>query len=168
MFKKLKFQGLDYKDLDRFDPHDQKRESLHGFYQTFDFLNLVEKWPQIIGPQLAKVTSPLRIKGDGLVIVSMNASYSQNISFLSEEIKQKIFTAFPELRPIIKKLNFVTQEAFFQALQKDQETNSKALPKFHPQDPRYKTLKMEAEKLFGDVQDQELKQTLTSLFLQTR
>ena len=97
MFKKLDFKGLNYKELDRYDSHDLKRENLHSFYQTFDFLELVTKWPEIIGPALAKVTSPLKIKGDSLIIVSKHASYSQNISFLSEEIKQKIFDPRPPM-----------------------------------------------------------------------
>ena len=83
MFKKLNFKGLNYKDLERLDSHDLKRENLHSFYQTFDFLELVKKWPDIIGPALSNVTSPLKIKGDSLIIMSKHASYSQNISFLS-------------------------------------------------------------------------------------
>lgn len=167
MFKKIDFKGLNYKDLDRLDSHDLKRDSLHSFYQTFDFLELVKKWPEIIGPALASVTSPLKIKGDSLIIVSKHASYSQNISFLSEELKKKIFDLFPELKPVIKKLNFQTQEAFFN--QKMEIVEQKAeVKKMHPQDPRYKVLKLEAERLFAEVQDPELKELLTSLFIQSR
>lgn len=167
MFKKLDFKGLNYKDLDRFGTHDQKRENMHNFYQTFDFLNLVTKWPDIIGQALAKVTSPMKIKGDSLIIVSKHASYSQNISFLSEEIKQKIFAYFPELKPVIRKLNFITQEGFF----KEQEIvleKEKNLHKMHPQDPKVKVLKIEAERLFAEVEDKELKEILTSIFMQSK
>lgn len=168
MFKKLDFKGLNYKELDRYDSHDLKRENLHSFYQTFDFLELVTKWPEIIGPALAKVTSPLKIKGDSLIIVSKHASYSQNISFLSEEIKQKIFALFPQLRPVIKKLNFLTQEAFFKEQEMEAAKKTAEIPKFHPQDPRFKVIKAEADRLFGDIEDQELKQLLTSIFIQSR
>lgn len=166
MFKKIDFKGLNYKDLERFDSHDLKRENMHSFYQTFDFLELIKKWPEIIG-NLSTVTSPLKIKGDSLVIMSKHASYSQNISFLSEEIKQKIFVLFPELKPVIKKLNFQTQESYFN--QKAQEEAAKPqAPKLHPQSPQYKVLKAEADRLFGDIPDQELKELLISIFMQSR
>lgn len=171
MFKKINFKGLNYKELERYDSHDLKRENLESFYRTFDFLDLVHKWPEIIGPAMAKVTSPLKIKGDSLIIMSKHASYSQNISFLSEEIKQKIFVLFPQLKSVIKKLNFQTQESFFNEQQAQQDTTSAAKPqaqKFHPQDPKYKLLKMEADRLFADVADPELKNILISIFIQSR
>lgn len=167
MFKKIDFKGLNYKELEKYDSHDLKREKIHSFYQTFDFIDLVRKWPEIIGPALSQVTSPLKIKGDSLIIMSKHASYSQNISFLSEELKQKIFVLFPQLKPVIKRLNFQTQESYFN--QKSvQEEAKKEIPKFHPQDPKYKVLKVEAERLFSDVQDEELKKTLISIYLQSK
>jgi hypothetical protein len=167
MFKKINFKGLNYKELDQYDPHDLKRENMHSFYQTFDFLELVKRWPEIIGENLSLVTSPLKIKGDSLIIISKHSSYSQNISFLSEEIKLKIFKSFPELRPIIKKLNFMTQESFFnEKLTPDEIKPQK--PKLHPQDPKFKILKLEAERLFSDIEDNELKTMLISIFIQSK
>lgn len=169
MFKKIDFKGLNYKDLERYGSHDLKRENIQSFYQTFDFLDLVTKWPDIIGPSLSQVTSPLKIKGDSLIIMSKHASYSQNISFLSEEIKQKIFVLFPQLKSVIKKLNFQTQESFFNQVQTAQEEKkASAPPKLHPQDPRYKLAKAEAERIFADVNDPELKDILISIFIQSR
>ena len=167
MFKKLNFKGLNYKDLERFDSHDLKRENLHSFYQTFDFLELVKKWPDIIGPALSNVTSPLKIKGDSLIIMSKHASYSQNISFLSEEIKQKIFVLFPALKPVIKKLNFLTQESFFNHVETE-EAKKPVIPKMHPQDPRFKIIKMEADRLFSDIPDEELKTMMISIYVQSK
>jgi hypothetical protein len=101
--------------------------------------------------------------------MSKHASYSQNISFLSEEIKQKIFVLFPELKSVIKKLNFQTQESYFNERTFHAEAVKKAEPqKFHPQDPRFKVLKMEAERLFADVSDPELKEIMISIFIQSR
>lgn len=167
MFKKIDFKGLNYRDLERFDSHDLKRDNMHSFYQTFDFLELVKKWPEIIGSAFAKVTSPLKIKGDSLIIVTTHASYSHNISYLSEEIKQKIFALFPELKPVIKKLNFQTQENFFQQKQAE-EAKKPVVQKLHPQDPRYKVLKLEADRLFGDIEDKDLKELMISIFIQSR
>jgi hypothetical protein len=170
MFKKIEFKGLNYHELERYDAHDIKREKLHTFYQTFDFINLIRSWPDLIGPALAAVTCPLKIKGDTLIILSKHASYSQNISFLSEEIKRKIFIQFPELRPVLKRLNFQTQENFFRPGTSTSEVTAEKppAPKYHPQDPRYKILKGEADRLFADVPDSELKEILTSIYLQSK
>ncbi len=170
MFKKIEFKGLNYDELDRYDAHDLKREKLHTFYQTFDFINLIKSWPDLIGPSLAAVTCPLKIKGDTLIILSKHASYSQNISFLSEELKRKIFILFPELRPVVKRLNFQTQENFFRPGGRTSEVaaGKPPAPKFHPQDPRYKILKSEADRLFADVPDPELRAILTSIYIQSK
>lgn len=167
MFKKIDFKSLNYGELDRLDSHDQKRDKIQSFYQTFDFFVLVKSWPEIIGEKLASVTSPLKIKGDTLIILSKHASYSQNISFLSEEIKQKIFQLFPELKKIIKRLNFQTQESFFATESGSEEKKSETL-KFHPQDPRVKIIQSEADRIFGDVSDPELKKILISIYVQSK
>lgn len=169
MFKKIEFKGLNYKDLERLDSHDLKRDKLQSFYQTFDFLDLIKKWPEIIGPVLSKVTSPLKISGDTLIIISKHSSYSQNISFLSEEIKVKIFSSFPALRSKIKRISFLTQESYFREAPPEIGAPKASAPKkLHPQDPRYKILKLEAQRLFEDVEDEELKNLLTSIYMQTR
>lgn len=168
MFKKIDFKGLNYKELEKYDSHDLKRENLHSFYQTFDFIDLVKQWPLIIGPAFAQVTSPLKIKGDSLIIMAKHAAYSQAVFELSEEIKQKIFALFPQLKPVIRKLNFQTQESYFNQKEVQAEIKKEAAPKFHPQDPKYKLLKAEAERLFGDIPDEELKKIMISIFLQSK
>ena len=167
MFKKLGFQGLNYKDLERFGSHDLKRENLHSFYQTFDFLELIKTWPQIVGPKMAPVTSPLKIGNESLYIMTKHAVYSHELSYLSEEIKLQIFEYFPKLKTVIKKLVFQTQENYFnqKKIQEDLKTNQ--APKLHPQSPKYKILKMEAERLFSDTPDPELKELLISIFIQS-
>jgi hypothetical protein len=167
MFRKIDFKSLNYAELNRFDSHDLRRDSLQSFYQTFDFLSLVKSWPDIIGSKLATVTSPMKIKGDSLIILSKHASYSQNISFLSEEIKEKIFKLFPELKKVIKKLNFQTQESFFSS-SSSEESKKSIVQSFHPQDPRYKMLRSEAERIFLEVSDPELKSMLISIYIQSR
>lgn len=170
MFKKLNFQGLNYKDLDRLDAHDLKRDELQAFYQTFDFLALIKKWPLIVGPKLAPVTSPLRIRNDSLFIITKHASFSHELSYLQEEIKKEIFKVLPELRPIIKKIVFQTQEGFFQERAQAEAKNQAQIKttKLHPQSPQYKMLKLEAEKLFNDLPDEEMKEIMISLYIQAR
>lgn len=168
MFKKINFKALNYKDLDRFDSHDLKRENMHSFYQTFDFLELIKKWPQIVGPKMAPVTSPLKLRQDSLFIMTKHAVYSQELSFLQEEIKNEIFKVFPKLKNVIKKLVFQTQENYFVPKPLADEIAAPAKPKLHPQSPQYKILKMEADRLFGHIEDTELREMLTSIFIQSR
>lgn len=164
--KKLDFNSLNYKDLDRLDAHDIKRDDMKNFYLTFDFLNLIKKWPDIVGEKLSKVTSPLRLRGNSLIIVTKHSIYSQELSFLGETIKKEIFKQFPELKPIIEKINFQTQESFF--YNKEELINSiQEIPGLHPQSPVYKRLKLEAEKIFIDEQDPELKTLLISIYIQS-
>lgn len=168
MFKKVIFQGLNYKDLDRLDSHDLKRDEMRSFYQTFDFLELVKKWPEIVGPKLSPVTSPLKIKFDSLFILTKHSSYSHHLFSLSEEIKQEIFKVLPELKNVIRKLEFRTQENFFKEPQKMDEVVSQFSSKLHPQSPAYKLKRLEAERLFQDVADEELKKTLISIYVQSK
>jgi hypothetical protein len=167
MFKKLDFKRLNYGDLERVDSHDIKRDEMHSFFLTFDFLDLIKKWPEIVGVKLAAVTSPLKIKGGSLFVITKHSSYSQDLSFSSEMIKKEVFKHFPNLKPIIQKLAFQTQENFFeQKLIKEKELAQ--IPRLHPQDPKYKILKQEAERLFQNVEDSELRTTLISIFIQSK
>lgn len=165
MFKKIDFKKLNYGELDRLDAHDIKRDEMQSFFQTFDFLDLIKGWPEIVGVKLAAVTSPLKIKGDALFIITRHSSFSQELSFSSELIKTAIFKHFPHLKPVIKKLAFQTQESFFEQRAAAEKTQSQT-PRLHPQSPRYKVLKAEAERLFGHIEDQELREMLTSLLIQ--
>jgi hypothetical protein len=169
MFKKIVFKGLNYNDLDHLQEHDLKRDELKSFYQTFDFLELIKRWPDIVGEKLAKVTSPLKIKGDCLFVITIHSSYSQELSFLGETIKKEIFKIFPELKSIINRLAFQTQEAFFRAKpQEDNHVHPTQMTSLHPQNPKYRLLKLEAERLFGDVKDEDFKQKLISIFIQSK
>lgn len=168
MFKKIDFKNLNYKDLDRYNSHDIKRDEIKAFYQTFDFLELIRKWPEIVGAKMAVVTSPLRINQRSLIIVTSHSVYSQELSFLSETIKESIFKVLPELKGIIQKLNFQTQESFFKEKElKEAEAAKKAPAKLHPQSPKYKILKLEAERLFGQIEEEELRESMISIFIQS-
>jgi hypothetical protein len=169
MFKKLDFKKLNYKELDRLDSHDLKRDEMHSFYQTFDFLDLIKKWPEIVGPKLAPVTSPLKIRQDSLFVITKHSVYSQELSFLAELIKVQIFKVFPHLKPVIKKLVFQTQENYFdQKAEREKEKTLAEPTRLHVQSPQYKLRKMEAERLFADVEDPELREMMISIFIQSR
>jgi hypothetical protein len=168
MLKKIGFKGLNYNDLERYDAHDLKRDEMTSFYQTFDFLELIEKWPEIVGAKLSNVTSPLKLKQDTLFIVTKHSIYSQELSFVSEQIKEETFKFFPKLRNIIKKIAYQTQEKFFEEQKKEAQRVAEVVQKLHPQSPRFKLLKIEAEKIFHDVEDAEIRTRLISLYIQSR
>lgn len=169
MFKKLSFKGLNYKDLDRFKEHDLKRDEIKSFYQTFDFIDLINKWPEIVDPKMAKFTSPLRIMKDTLVIVTVHSSYSHEMSYFSEELKKNIFKVLPELKPIIKKIVYETHEGYFRHREEvtAKKAPEEARPRPHPQSPQYKVKKAEAERLFGSIEDPELRSLMISIFIQS-
>jgi hypothetical protein len=168
MFKKIDYKRLNFSELDKIDSHDIKRDEMKAFYLTFDFLDLIKKWPEIVGEKLASVTSPLKIRQDSLFIMTKHSSYSQELSFLSETIKAEVFKYFPNLKTIIKKLAFQTQENYFESKPQRGDVLLQRMSKLHPQSPQYKLLKAEAERLFKDIEDTELRSVLISLFIQSR
>jgi hypothetical protein len=169
MFKKVKFSGLDYSELDRLDPHGMKRDELQSFYQTFDFLDLIKQWPNIIGPKLNSVTSPMKLKQDTLFIITKHSSFSHELMYRQEDIKSEIFKVFPRLRHMIKKISFQTQETFFEERNKAMNVPPAFAPgRLHPQSPQFRALKLEAERLFSDIEDPELRSSLISIFIQSK
>ena len=168
MFKKIDFSSLNYKDLDSYDRHDIKRDEMKSFYQTFDFLDLIQQWPKIVGVKLAPFTSPLRLRQDCLFIMTKHSIYSQELSFLSEEIKTEIFKIFPKLKNVINKLVFQTQESFFEQQKQKNILLQKQTHKLHPQSPQFKLLKLEADNFFRDIEDPAVRESMISIFIQSK
>lgn len=170
MLKKLSFSGFNYNDLDRISSTDQKRrEDAKAFFQTFDFLNLIKKWPDIVGPGLCKVTAPLKVKFGSLVIVTIHPTYSHELSYHVEPIKQSIFKEFPQLKSVIQNLQFQSMPQFFQQksiMEKNEEIKIQQNT-LHPQSPQYRMLHAKALKNFEHVQDEDLKQMMINIYIQT-
>ncbi len=142
-------------------------------FDTFDFLELVQQWPQIIGPTMAKHTLPLKNTFQTLTILTDHPTFSQALSFMEEEIKKKIIAIHPGLQGQIKRIKFQFNPSFFRQkmeLQKKivkrpgpQKTDT---PKLHPYSPEYRQLKKEAENLFAHIDDLELKEQFISIYMQ--
>ncbi|MFY7994528.1 MAG: DUF721 domain-containing protein [Bacteriovoracaceae bacterium] len=166
MLKKLKFQSSSFFDSDKEVSDPQKKERLEAFYQTFDFFDLIKQWPEIVGPMLGQNTSPLRIKGDSLFVVTKHAAFAQQLNFLTEIIKEKIFQTFPKLRSIIKKVVYETNPHFFKEIETKQvEQKAKPAP-IHPMSPQYRKAKAEAEQLFNHLEDAEFRASMISIYIQ--
>lgn len=168
MLKKLKFQSSSFFESDKeiSDPH--KREVLESFYQTFDFFDLIKQWNEIVGPMLGQNTSPLRIKGDSLFVVTKHAAFAQQLNFLTEVIKEKIFQTFPKLKTVIKKIVFETNPHFFKQIEmKDTDPKKFERPvPLHPMSPQYRKARAEAEQLFSHLEDAEFRQSMISIYIQ--
>lgn len=145
----------------------------HWSNSSFDFLKLIRQWPEIIGPKLSEHTIPLKNHQQQLTILTSHPVYSQELSYLEETIKKKIFKVFPDLNGQVKRIKFYVNEKFFHEQKQDLLTRAHKKPaskeekiSFHPHDPKYIKLKKRALKEFESVEDEALKETLISLFIQ--
>tara|TARA_R110002072_G_scaffold1989_2_gene16322 strand:+ start:46636 stop:47190 length:555 start_codon:yes stop_codon:yes gene_type:complete len=143
----------------------------------FDFYQLVKLWPSIVGERLAEHTIPLKNKNRNLTILTDHPAYSQQLSFMEEQLREKIIKQFPQFKGHIKKLYFQTGSNFFQ--KKDELENAlksknitqakevKAKLTLHPFSPEYKKIEVLAKKEFESIEDEDLKSQMVSLFIQS-
>lgn len=150
----------------------------HISSEIFDFLELIERWEEIVGPKLAKVTIPLKNQGQTLTILTNHSAYSQALSYMEETLKSKLFQIFPLLQTKIKKFNFQVSTAHFDKTKADLEKRAnlgkkaqvlkKQQTTFHPQNPAYKKMKAQAEAEFSHIEDEEIRKSLVSIYLQNQ
>ncbi|MCF8059454.1 MAG: DUF721 domain-containing protein [Bacteriovoracaceae bacterium] len=145
--------------------------------ELFDFLSLIARWEEIVGPKLAKVTVPLKNQKKILTILTNHSGYSQSLSMMEETLKAKILKVFPELQGKINRLNFIVSTQHFEqerldllkraSVHKTEEVKSKKQNQLHPQSPKYKALKEEASLEFADFEE-DIKEKLISLYIQNK
>jgi len=132
----------------------------------FDFIFLIKSWGEIVGPLMGKNSLPLKIKYDTLYIATKHAVFSQEMSFLSQDIIKKIEAQFSSLEGKIKKIKFTNNESLFNQ-KSEMHEKIKDTPKssLHPFSPEYKKKSFLADELFKDIDDPELKKALKDFFL---
>lgn len=141
---------------------------------VFDFLSLMSRWSEIVGEKLVDHTYPLKNKNKVLYILTDHPAYAEQLSFMGELLKQKIYTVFPSLRNEIKELKFEQCERkLFEELRpkiigEQSSYEKKAIKTLHPQSPLYRKLKAEADQLYKIITDQEMKELLISLYIQIK
>lgn len=155
--------------------------------EAFDFLKLVHNWSDIVGPRLSKHTIPLKNQGRNLTLLTDHSAISQQVDFISSLIINKIEEEFPQLKGKIQKLNFIVDSTHFQK-KMEQVSNQKSIlakqgklkkselqnvPKdwkertgLHPYSPEFQKLKKQADSFFENVEDKQVKDLLTSLYIQ--
>jgi hypothetical protein len=144
----------------------QKRDRFQN--ESFNFLALIQCWPEIIGPRLSKHTLPLKLTNRNLVVVTNHAAYSTQLSFISEQLKKKIINKFPQLGHQVQTISYCCNQQLFN---KQQTTKVKPAPPtkpggLHPLSPQYRELNKQAENLFKQIKDPEMKQSLISIYIQ--
>jgi len=165
----LPVQNSDYSVAPEQKLHGQSSSKKGYSKDHFDFIKLIQKWPEIIGEKFSKHSIPLKNQNKTLVILSNHSAFASEMKFLEQALKKKIFTFFPSLEKEIEKVQFVVDSTFFDekiALLNPKES-SQVITKLHPFSPEYKKKLAQADSMFEDVNDDELKNIFKSLYLQS-
>ena len=135
---------------------------------SFDFITLIDHWEEIVGERLAKHTIPLKNQRKKLTILTNHPAFSQQLSFMEDVLVKKIAKLLPEMASQIKGLTFQTNSSFFEQKHKFSEKRKKGTePSIHKFSPVYKERSKEAELLFNEVEDDEMNDSLKSIFIQS-
>jgi hypothetical protein len=151
----------------------RKKRAQKGFYSRdehlFDFIHLVNKWDTIVGKMLADNTIPLKIRRSTLYILTKHSIFSSELSMMSQLIITKIEEQFPFFAGKIKKISFssgnYSSEEFNLIKEETHLTKEKIKEKPHPFDPKYRARIQQVEKMFDDVEDDEIKKLLIGITL---
>ena len=140
--------------------------------ESFNFLALIEKWEEVVGPRLAEHTIPLKNRNKTLTILSNHPAYGQQLSFMEKQLIKKITDAFPPLNNKIDRIIFQTNSSFFEERKKMVPKAKKQVVesthKYHKYSPELKKLEKEADSLLQEIDDAEIRESLKSIFIQGR
>jgi len=104
-----------------------------------------------------------------LIVLSNHSAFANELSFMELPLKKKIFEKFPGLEKQILSIKFIVDTTHFskQYQQFITPVEKKKAEVLHPHSPEFKKLKKEAEELFFDLDDKELKEKMISLYIQS-
>jgi hypothetical protein len=142
------------------------------FAEGFDFLSLIKAWKEIAGDKLSEHTIPLKNQNGTLLVLSNHSAFANELKFMELPLKKKIFERFPNLEKSIQSIKFIVDSTHFSKqyaqfvtpVLKNNKSNETLL---HPYSPLFRKLKKEAEELFSDMEDAEMKERLISLYIQS-
>lgn len=138
---------------------------------TFDFIALIERWPEIVGERMSKHTIPLKNQYGTLTVLTNHSAFSQQLGFMEDILKKKIFEVFPGLKTSIRKLNFRMDTTHFNTQverhrPEDVKETKREQNKIHPFSPEYRALKAKAQIYFADVEEDEVRDSLINIYIQ--
>lgn len=145
-----------------------KKDKAH-LHESFDFLALIRAWKDIAGAKLSEHTIPLKNQNGTLIILSNHSAFANELSYMELPLKKKIIEKFPDLEKSILSIKFIVDSTHFskqysQFIAPVEKKKSQAL---HPYSPEFRKLKKEAEELFVDLDDLEIKEKMISLYIQS-
>jgi hypothetical protein len=145
-----------------------KKDKTH-IYDSFDFLALIRAWKDIAGAKLSEHTIPLKNQNGTLIILSNHSAFAQELSYMELPLKKKIIEKFPNLEKSIQSIKFIVDSTHFnqQYSQFIAPVEKKKSQELHPYSPEFRKLKKEAEELFLDLDDIEIKEKMISLYIQS-
>lgn len=133
---------------------------------TFDFLYLVKNWDKIVGKMLSENTIPLKVRNTSLIVMTKHSIFSQELSFMSQQIIDNIENLYPKFRGHIKSIKFshgkFSSDEFNTVKKK---VDAPAKPKNHKFDPQAQQKKLKAKEMFSDVEDEEIQAILERLYI---
>lgn len=140
-----------------------------GIKESFDFLALIRAWKDIAGAKLSEHTIPLKNQNGTLIILSNHSAFANELSYMELPLKKKIFEKFPTLEKSISSIKFIVDSTHFsqQYNQFIAPVEKKKAQVMHPFSPEFRKLKKEAEELFSDLEDAELKEKMISIYIQS-
>jgi hypothetical protein len=175
---KLLKDGLSSTDLNKNHKisYYSKKVKKPGADEAFDFIKLIQKWPEVIGVGLSKHTIPLKNTRRSLTILTDHPAYSEQLKFMEVELLKKIKNKFPSLEDSLRTLYFKTDSTYFhkqklmaeQRAGKNEVQEEKIKKAFHPYSPEFRKLRAQAEIEFKDVESEEIRERLTSIYIQSR
>lgn len=136
---------------------------------SFDFLALIRAWKEIAGAKLSEHTIPLKNQNGVLIVLSNHSAFANELSFMELPLKKKIIEKFPSLEKAILSIKFIVDSTHFskQYQQFITPIEKKKAQTLHPYSPEFRRLKKEAEELFADLEDPEIKEKMISLYIQS-
>ncbi|MGZ3787589.1 MAG: DUF721 domain-containing protein [Bacteriovorax sp.] len=145
-----------------------KKEKAH-LHESFDFLSLIRAWKEIAGPKLSEHTIPLKNQNGTLVILSNHSAIANELSFMEVILKKKIVEKFPTLEKSINSIKYIVDSTHFSEHYKQfvAPLEMKKAQALHPYSPEFRKRKKEAEEMFSDIDDLELKERMISLYIQS-
>lgn len=148
----------------------KNRRKNKGLYSrsdsTFDFLYLVKNWDKIVGKMLSENTIPLKVRNSSLIVMTKHSIFSQELSFMSQKIIDNIENLYPKFKGHIKSIKFshgkFSSEEFNSVKKKVVTPKKNTTHKF---DPKLQQKKLKAKEMFNDVEDDEIKALLETLYV---
>ena len=141
-----------------------------GYYSRssncFDFIFLINNWENIVGKLLGENSIPQKLNKGTLIVITKHPVFNQELNMMSQEILKKIKERVPSLKNHVKRLKFshanYGSNEFNQSKAKEKKSENSNAHRFSPE---HRAKKAKANELFNDIEDDEVKELLTSLFL---